>query len=159
MTAPVFVPAQSGEALWFGGGLVELQVTSAQSLGALALLRDRMPHGKTTPLHLHPNFDETLCLISGSLLVHVDGAEYAVDAGGTVFVPRGVAHAFLVTSPEAEILAIATPGDVFEQFLRAASDSATDKTAAPPPLDIEKVRAAGDRTGGMRVLGPPPFAR
>ena len=154
---PVIVGQDEGEALWFGGGRVTFKVTSGQSGGALALLRDVMPRGKTTPLHLHEAFDETLYVLDGELLVHIDGAEHTVGRGGTAFVPRGVAHALLVTSEQAEIIAIATPGDVFERFFREGGDVVTDLEAQPPPLDIQKVKSAGERTGGMQVLGPPPF--
>lgn len=156
MSAPVVVEAESGERLWFGGGLVHFLITSAQSGGAFALIRDRMPRGKTTPLHVHQLFDETIYVLEGELLVHVDGTELTIGRGATACIPRGVPHALLVTSEEAEILGIATPGDVFERFFREGGDIATGD-GAPPPLDIEKVKSAGERTGGMEVLGPPPF--
>jgi hypothetical protein len=46
---------------------------------------------------------------------------------------------------------------VFERFFREGGDTVTDPKAPPPPLDIGKVKAAGERTGAMTVLGPPPF--
>jgi quercetin dioxygenase-like cupin family protein len=154
----VIVDADRGEDIWFGGGLVTFKVTSEQSGGAYVLLHDRMPRGKTTPLHLHPSFDETVYVLAGELLVHIDGAEHSVGTGATASIPRGVPHALLVTSDEAQILAFVTPGDVFEQFFREGGDVPTSRDAAPPPFDIEKVRDAGERTGAMQVLGPPPFA-
>jgi quercetin dioxygenase-like cupin family protein len=154
----VVVDADSGEDLWFGGGLVTFKITSAQSGGAFVLLHDRMPRGKTTPLHLHPSFDETVYVLEGELLVHIDGADHAVGTGATASIPRGVPHALLVTSEEALILAFVTPGEVFEQFFREGGDVPTSRDATPPPLDIEKVRTAGERTGAMQVLGAPPFA-
>lgn len=157
-TSAVVIDADGGEDLWFGGGLVTFTVTSEQSDGAYVLLHDRMPRGKTTPLHLHPSFDEVVYVLEGELLVHIDGAEHVASAGATASIPRGVPHALLVTSEEARILAFATPGDVAERFFRDAGDVVTDTTASPPPLNIEKIRAAGEGTGAMQVLGPPPFA-
>lgn len=154
----VLVDSTGGEDLWFGGGLVTFKVTSEQSGGAFVLLHDTMPRGKTTPLHLHPSFDETVYVLEGELLVHVDGVEHTVGTGATASIPRGVPHALLVTSEEARILAFVTPGDVFERFFREGGDVPTGRDATPPPLDIEKVRAAGERTGAMQVLGAPPFA-
>lgn len=147
------------EQLWFGGGLLTFKVTSEQSGGDFIVVEDVMPKGKTTPLHLHPTFDETIYLAEGDLLVHLDGVEQAVSAGTVVTAPRGVAHAFLVTSDEARVLAFVTPGDVSEAFFRAGGDPVTSPDDDAPPLDIEKVTKAGQETGGMQVLGPPPFAR
>lgn len=159
MTAgtPVVIDAASGEDIWFGGGLVTFKITSEQSGGAYTVIEDRMPRGKTTPLHVHPSFDEAIYVLDGELLVHVDGAELRVRAGGIASIPRGSVHALLVTSEEAHILGFVTPGDVFERFFREGGDAVTDRDAQPPPLDIAKIAAAGKRTGAMDVLGPPPF--
>jgi quercetin dioxygenase-like cupin family protein len=157
-TSPAVVAPDDGEDIFFGGGRVTFKITSELSGGAFVIIEDCMPRGKTTPLHLHPTFDETLYVLEGDILVHVDGTEYAVGTGGLAFAPRGTAHAFLVTSEEARILAIATPGDVFERFMRAGGDVPTSKDEPPPPIDIQRVAGAGERTGGMKVLGPPPFA-
>lgn len=154
----VLVDADGGEDLWFGGGLVTFKVTSEQSGGAYVVLHDRMPRGKATPLHVHPGFTETVYVLEGELLFHINGAEHAAAVGATGAIPPGVPHALLVTSEEARLLAFVTPGDVFERFFREGGDVPTSRDATPPPLDIEKVRAAGERTGAMQVLGPPPFA-
>jgi quercetin dioxygenase-like cupin family protein len=158
MPEPVISPRNDGEVMWFGGGAVTFKATSAQTGGLFSLIENVMPRGKTTPLHLHPTFDETLYVTEGEILAHVDGREVTVSAGTSAFIPRGVPHAFLVTSESATILAFATPGDVFEAFFRAGGEPAADPNGEPPPLDIAKVKAAGESTGGMKVLGPPPFA-
>ena len=154
----VVAAANAGEVLWFGGGAVTFKVTAEQSGGAYAVIHDRMPRGKTTPLHLHPTFDETIYVIDGELVVHIDGVDHIAGAGAVASIPRGVPHALLVTSEEAQIVAFVTPGDVFERFFREGGDIPTGDATTPPPLDIDKVRAAGERTGAMQVLGPPPFA-
>lgn len=155
---PVVAGPDEGEDIWFGGGLVTFKVSSEQSSGAYAVIHDVMPRGKTTPLHLHPSFDETVYVIEGELVAHIDGSDHRAGAGTVVSMPRGVPHALLVTSEEARIIAFVTPGEVFERFFREGGDVVTDRDGPPPPLDIEKVKAAGERTGAMTVLGPPPFA-
>ena len=147
------------EQIWFGGGLMTFKVTCQQSGGDFIVIEDVMPKGKTTPLHLHATFDETIYVVEGDLLVHLDGAEHAVSSGSVVTAHRGVPHAFLVTSEEARVVAFITPGDVSEAFFRAGGDPVGDPADEPPPLDIAKVTKAGEDTGGMKVLGPPPFAR
>lgn len=155
---PVVAGLQDGEAIWFGGGLVTFLVTAEQSGGEYAVIHDVMPRGKTTPLHYHPSFDETVYVIDGELLVHIDGVEHTAGQGSITSIPRGVPHALLVISEEARIISFVTPGDVFEKFFREGGEAVTDRNAPVPPLDIEKVKAAGERTGAMVVLGAPPFA-
>jgi quercetin dioxygenase-like cupin family protein len=157
MSEPVVLADGDGELLWFGGGLITIKVTTQQSGGAFFLLEDIAQRGKTTPLHLHPDDDETFYVLEGELLVHVDGTEYIVGAGGTAFAPRGSAHAFLVTSEHARFLGLCTPGAGIEAFLREGGDPAPGRVAPPPEIDIPRIKAAGEKTGAMKVLGPPPF--
>jgi hypothetical protein len=90
-------------------------------------------------------------------VVHIDGTDHRIGPRGLAFAPRGVPHAFLVTSPTARILTLETPGSA-EAFYRGASEPASAETDAAGPIDFARVREAAERTGGMRVLGPPPFA-
>lgn len=145
--------------IWFGGGLFTFRVTNEQSSGDFIVTEDVMPKGKTTPLHLHATFDETIYVAEGELLVHLDGEERSAPAGTVTTAPRGVPHALLVTSDVARVLVFITPGDVAEAFFRAGGDPVASPEDDPPPLDIAKVTKAGQDTGGMEVLGPPPFAR
>jgi quercetin dioxygenase-like cupin family protein len=154
---PVVASGDSGEQLWFGGGLVTFKITSKQSGGAFAVIEDVMPRGKTTPLHLHETFDETIYVVEGELLVHIDGIDHTVGAGAVAAITRGTPHALLVISETARILGFVTPGDTFEKFFREGGETPAAGQTEPPPLDIERVRAAGERTGAMKVLGPPPF--
>ena len=61
-------------------------------------------------MHCHAEADEALYVIEGELLVHIDDVEHHVGTGGFSFAPRGVPHAFTVTSPTARILTIQTRG-------------------------------------------------
>lgn len=94
------------------------------------LFEDQMARGKMTPLHVHPDNDEAIYVLDGELLVDVEGEQTAVGAGGFFFAPRGLPHAFMVTSETARILALMTPAA--EDFYRDASDpSDSDEDAAP----------------------------
>ena len=72
-------------------------------------------------------------------------------------VPRGVPHAFLVTSESARLLTLETPGSS-EAFYRGASEPLTPNLEATAPVDFDRVRASAARNGGIEILGPPPFA-
>src|SRR5688572_5871309 len=86
-----------GERLRFlGGGLITMKATAAETGGAFLLFEDRMAEGKMTPLHTHDE-DETLYVLEGELLVHIDGVDHVVGSHGVAVALRGVPHAFLVT--------------------------------------------------------------
>jgi quercetin dioxygenase-like cupin family protein len=154
----IIVAQNTGEILWFGGGLVTFKVTSEQSAGELCLFEHAASRGKRTPLHLHLDSDETVYMIEGELLLHIDGVEQMAGAGSVVRIPRGIPHAFLVTSELARSLWMVTPGETMEAFYRQAGDAATSRTLPPAEIDIARLRAVGERTGAMKTLGPPPFS-
>src|SRR6188474_825984 len=89
---------KEGENLWFGGGLLTFKVTSEQSGGELCFFEHAASRGKRTPLHLHPDHDETIYILEGEILFHIDGVERTASPGAVVWIPRGVPHAMLVTS-------------------------------------------------------------
>jgi quercetin dioxygenase-like cupin family protein len=156
--APTIRAAGEGERLWFyGGGLHIWKATSAETGGAFLLFEDVMSRGKTTPLHAHPYVDETLYVLEGEVLLHIDGDQHSVRPGGVAIAPRGVPHAFLVTSESARILFLETPG-TSEAFYRGASEPATSALEAAAPVDFTRVRASAEQHGGTEILGPPPFA-
>ena len=70
--------------------------------------------------------------------------------------PRGVPHAFLVVSETARVLTLLTPGTA-EAFYRGASVPA-GAGADLDRVDFDRVRESAERTGGMQLVGPPPFA-
>jgi quercetin dioxygenase-like cupin family protein len=145
------------ERRWFyGGGLHTWLARDHETDSAFLLFEDAVAGGKCTPLHTHPEADETFYVLEGTLLLHVDGVEHELRAGGVAVVPRGVPHAFLVTSADARMLCLHTPGGG-EQFYRHASEPAV---ADAPPLEVDfgQVAAAAQETGTMRMVGPPPFA-
>ncbi len=158
MTATAVIRAEGeGERLWFyGGGVLTVKASAAETGGSLFMFEDTMAQGKTTPLHLHPDEEEAIYVLEGELLVHADGENNRVGAGGLCVVPRGVPHALLVTSEIARALSIVAPGRA-EAFFRGASEPATADTDASGPVDFNRLRLSAERNGGIEILGPPPF--
>jgi quercetin dioxygenase-like cupin family protein len=154
---PIVRVEGEGEKLWFyGGGIHTWLATSAETGGAFLLFDDVMTRGKTTPLHSHPEVDETLYLLEGEILLSIDGREQTLGRGAVAMVPRGVPHAFLVTAERARILFLETPGSS-EAFYRGASEPLTPGLEASAPVDFDRVRGSAARNGGIEILGPPPF--
>ena len=148
-----------GDAVWFNSDLFTFKATADETGQALTLFEELSQRGKVTPLHVHPDADETFCVIDGEILVHVDGTDRLVERGGVAFVPRGLPHAVMVTSETARLLTIVTPGyRALESFFREVGEPATQRTLPPSaPLPMEKLRAAAARHGSVVILGPPPF--
>jgi quercetin dioxygenase-like cupin family protein len=154
---PIIRQADEGERWWFaGGGVFTWKATAEETGGAFLMFEDRMTRGKTTPLHLHPEEDEAAYVLSGELLVHIEGREHRVGEGGLFVAPRGIPHAFLVTSEEAHILALQTPG-TGERFYREAGEPARSPEDASR-YDWARLREVAERSGTIEVLGPSPFA-
>ena len=109
--SPIMRASGEGDRRWFyGGGVHTWKVRADEVDGVFLLFEDRMAQGKRTPLHTHPDSDETMYVVEGEILMHMDGVEHRVGVGGTAVAPRGVPHAFMVTSPVARMLCLHTPG-------------------------------------------------
>ena len=146
-----------GEQFWFaGGGVFTMKASAEETGGAFVLFEDRVVRGKTTPMHLHPNEDETIYVLDGELLVDMDGEQQRVGQNGVFVAPRGVPHAFLVTSETARLLCLQTPGSG-ESFYRDASEPLSVGYNAATPADLARLREVAERSESIRLLGPPPF--
>ena len=156
---PIVRTQGEGERLrFFGGGILTMKATAEETGGAFLLFEDLMSQGKTTPLHVHVDEDETLYVLAGEIVVHIAGENHVLAADGIAVAPRGVPHAFLVTSETARVLTLQTPGSA-EAFYRGASEPAGTDMDPSGPIDFARVRESAETFGGMRVLGPPPFER
>ena len=147
--------AGEGERRWFyGGGTHTWKVVAEETDGAFYVFEDCLSSGKMTPVHCHPGADELAYVLEGEILVRLGDREERVGAGGVMLAPRGVPHAFMVTSESARLLFFQTPGSS-QAFYRGASEPAT--TDGDGPMDVARVQAVANETGATQMLGPPPF--
>ena len=126
-----------------GSDEIDIQVSSADSDGALMVAAVRMPAGGGPP-HLHRHAAaEVYRVDAGELAIYVEDADGAVarrvtGAGELVHIPGGRAHTIRNESPaEARALVVFSPGTDMEAFVRAAA------TAGRP----EDVVALAERHG------------
>ena len=135
------------------------KATAAETGGAFLLLEDRMERGKVTPLHTASGPGRGDLRARGRAASCTStSAQHRVGAGGLFFAPRGVPHAFMVTSETAHVLSVQTPGNG-ESFYREAGEPADLRGRSPG------VRRTGpgcaqvaERSNCIEILGPPPFA-
>ena len=111
--------------------------------------------GYRTPLHRHPNTDETFFVLQGELTVFVNGALQTLGSGDYAFIPRGTPHAQgNRTEAETIVVLTLTPGE-FAGFFSARQEIVAD-TPPDHPQYRERMMALGQRFD-IEVLGPAPF--
>jgi quercetin dioxygenase-like cupin family protein len=160
-SAIVRQPGEGARRWFFGGGVHTWKATEHDTSGAFLLFEDEMSLDKVTPLHTHPESEETLYVLSGEILFNMDGTEHRLAAGGVAIAPRGVPHAFKVLQEGTRILCLQTPG-----VAQAFYDGASESIGVPPDgldiggsrqVDFGRIRESGRLNGGIEIIGPPPF--
>ena len=91
-------------------------------------------------------------VLGGAGLFWYGDERYEVGAGGVVYLPRGVPHAYRMTA-DTDLLTICTPAGSEGFFRSAGHDLATPKPAgwAITPA----VLAAAAARFGIEIVGPP----
>jgi quercetin dioxygenase-like cupin family protein len=154
--APIIRQPGEGARRWFfGEGVHTWKATEAETGGAFLLFEEEMTLGKVTPMHTHPLSDETMYVLSGEILINMDGVEHQVAAGGVTIAPRGVPHAFKVLQDNTRVLCLHTPGSA-QAFYDGASEPLSDG-ASTGDVDFDRIRESGRANGGIEIVGPPPF--
>ncbi len=88
-----------------------------------------------------------------------DGEEHRVGEGGVFGPPRGVPHAFLVTSESARLLCLTVPGTGWAevQYNELSEPASADAVPGSRPPDFARIRDLAERSDTIEILGPPPF--
>lgn len=129
-----------------------VKVSAQDSDGMLAFFHLVAPPMSGPPLHVHTREDELFYVLEGELVFELDGERHTVRAGDTVYLRRGVVHAYQnFTKSDARLLIATTPGGFSDFFVEL---SAITPRGGLPPLD--RVGAIGEKYG-MTMLGPPMF--
>lgn len=155
---PYALGPEDGEAFWGFGSLWTVKASGEQTGGSFSLIEEWAPRGEGTPLHRHPEDDETFYVLEGELAIYFeDGQPIAAPAGSFVYVPGGAVHAFTVASETARYLIITTPQH--ERFYRAAFGDPAQSRDLPQggPLDMDRIGAAAQEYN-VEILGPAPGA-
>jgi quercetin dioxygenase-like cupin family protein len=133
-------------------GQIEIKflLEASDTNGELAMFEFLVPNGVKVPLpHYHESYDETVYGLEGIMTFTVDGKVIDLEAGQTLFIPRGAVHGFNNLNPQtAKALAVVTPGLIGSEFFK---ETAAIVNAGGPP-DIEKMKLVFKKHGLVPII-------
>lgn len=125
--------------------------TDGQATGGAYSLVEEELWGDATPLHRHTREEEAFYVLSGRLVVWVDGMETVAEPGAFLLVPRGVPHAARrVGDDPARMLTLVSPAGL-QRFFEAVVQEGEEQLLADP----ERLIALADEFGS-EILGDYP---
>ena len=117
MTSGFVLGPGEGQAYGFHGSAVVIKASGEHTLGQLGVMESAYPPGLSVHTHVHEGEDEMFYLLAGELSIFCEEDHWTVTAGSFVFVPRGRAHGFAVTSAvPARALVITGPSRLDQQI-------------------------------------------
>ena len=143
--------SRNGEHLKMKGitlNTLDLKVSGKDTDGDLSIFEQigTTPNGGP-PLHIHPLQDEVFYVIEGKYNFQVGEDKYQLVSGDTIYLPRGVKHAFIQMSEKGKLIITYQPSGKIEEFFKLTSLW----TSPPSKEEIAKVFEDHD----MKVVGPP----
>jgi mannose-6-phosphate isomerase-like protein (cupin superfamily) len=151
-------PAASLEApardVWWYGGKVGVKLTAAQTDGRTGMWLWEAGRGATAPLHVHEREDEFFLVVEGTARFVRGEERIEARAGDLVVLPRGVPHAYLITSETARVVGMASPGGFESFFTELGTPVVPGEPPAAPPEPERMARTAAAH--GVEIIGPPP---
>ncbi len=126
-------------------------VDGRDSDGRLAVYTGMLPRGGP-PRHVH-DFDELVMVLSGRLLLELDGQAHDLGPGDAAWMPSGSRHTFANPSDEpVNALGLAVPDGILDLFAdRTGYLAGLPADQSPDPDRIAAIYAAH----ASRVVGPP----
>ena len=142
--------------IWFLGALSQVRLSGEQTGGAFSLTDNLARRGNASPVHIHDHEEETLVVLDGDLRVILGDDEHAAGPGTVAVLPKGIRHAYVVTSATARFLTLHNPGG-FERFAAEVGEPAQALTLPPEPAVPADLAALTETAArhGITILAPP----
>lgn len=151
---PYVLQRNEGEPIWFLGTLMLLKATGSQNGESFTLIEQSLPAGFSPLLHVHHAEDEAFYILEGTFRFVCGDAQWDVEAGGFVFLPKEIPHSFLVTSSTpARLLQLTVPSGI-EHFHVEGGEPALDLTL-PPSGAPDIARQQLSAKYHTDIVGPP----
>jgi quercetin dioxygenase-like cupin family protein len=108
------------ELIQVGAMQVNFLQSKHETNGALDMFEALVPPNARMPVaHYHRDWEETVYGVEGMVTLTVAGKRIELRPGDSIFIPRGVVHAFInETQAAAKMLAVLTPGVLGPEFFR-----------------------------------------
>jgi quercetin dioxygenase-like cupin family protein len=145
----VLAPGE-GEAYWLIGTLVTIKVSGDLTGNALVVSEHLVPVGVGLPPHIHHVEDEILYVLEGEIAGFCGEQPIRCGAGGALFLPRGVPHAWRGEGGNAARLLMVTTPAGYERFCATAGEPATVRALPEGPVEaaaLEKLLAVAPQYG------------
>lgn len=140
---------------WHVVGRAAVKASAVETEGRFSQVEFDDARGTSPPLHVHHNGDESFYVIAGEIDVVCDGRRLAAGAGDYVFIPRGHAHSYLVTSERARMLTTFAPPGMEELFVtRGVPAVAGEPPPAPVEPSADELARLAERYA-CEIVGPP----
>lgn len=147
--APDGAPDVPADAWSILGQPIWVTLPASRTGGRLTVLEHIAAPGQGPPLHVHAREDEALHLLSGRLRALVGDRMTEAGPGDSIFLPRGVPHAWSCVGPApARMLVVLSPSG-FEEFFRLCHEQ-----HLALPRDAARMATLARRFR-CRFLGPP----
>jgi quercetin dioxygenase-like cupin family protein len=139
------------------GDRYTLLLTGEQTAGAYAVVEAFVPPGGGPPAHVHRREDEAFLVVEGEFVFNLGGKRVRLTAGGFIFGPRGVPHAFKSVGPTAGRMIITVLPAGVERSIAAIGTrlpGREDAPIPPTPEHMDRVAQLAASYGVEIVPGP-----
>jgi quercetin dioxygenase-like cupin family protein len=142
---------------WFLNGRVRIALAKADNAEGISILEHWMPHGDAPPLHIHHAEDEVFMILEGEMKFRVGDRTIIGRAGDVLCAPRGVPHAYRVTSHKGAHAYTITGGgfeDMVRSMSRPAEGASLPEFTVPSPA-LQQALGAACAAQQIELIGPP----
>lgn len=141
---------RKGDRHFMAGGSIafDAKVSTADTAGGLFLWENMMTTKGGPGRHLHFEQDEWFYVLEGKYVIEVGEERIFLNAGDSIYLPRGVPHAWAhISDGTGRLLGAVQPAGTFEQFVEEVRQMGS---AISPKQQAELLQRHG-----MKNLGPP----
>ena len=147
-------PVPAAASVWWYGGQVAVKLTGAGTEGRVGMWLWEARRGAAAPVHVHSREDEYFLVVEGQARLFLGDGRIDAEPGDLVVLPRGVPHAYLITSETARLVGMASPGGFESFFAELGTPVVEGEPPAPAPEPALMARTAA--AYGVEIVGAPP---
>jgi quercetin dioxygenase-like cupin family protein len=134
------------------GALFHFLVNGEQTAGSFSLIQIHVLQGAEPPAHTHAREDESYYVQEGTVRYTIGEKTIDVQAGGYVYLPKGISHQFQLLTESARLLMWLSPAGLEEWFWDNSSP-APDMQPLPVPQGPPPAEAVEHFIKSLREYG------